>query len=223
MPPVTAMDGAEDMAASPTPIVTPAASEAGGESGSFEKLSTGGAEEPEKGTGSAGSADQPQGADRDRIKTLETYIAEMTKVMNTMKSDKELMDQKYYTQELKVTQSENEKLKKEENTKTEEDKKQLDEIKGFDYKNAPKPSSYDYDEKDYYSWYDLFIAMLSSYDSQWEQILDHVPTNVEKAIGKEEIIKIKTELDMTDEVYENVSRFCSQHCCSLLKVMLKRR
>ena len=41
-------------------------------------------------------------------------------------------------------------------------------LKGYDFKNGPKPSQYDYNEKDYKGWSDLFMAMMTSYDEKWE-------------------------------------------------------
>ena len=45
-------------------------------------------------------------------------------------------------------------------------------LKGYDYKNAPKPVPYDFgDEHEFHAWRDLMTALMSSYDARWEQIL----------------------------------------------------
>ena len=41
-------------------------------------------------------------------------------------------------------------------------------IKGYDFKHAPKPEQYDFgEEKEFYAWRDLFLALLSAHDEQW--------------------------------------------------------
>ena len=40
-------------------------------------------------------------------------------------------------------------------------------MKGYDYKGAPKPNPYDFgDEHEFYAWKDLFVALMTSYDSR---------------------------------------------------------
>ena len=72
-------------------------------------------------------------------------------------------------------------------------------IKGYDLKHAPKPEQYDFEEeKD--AWRDLFSALLSAHDEQWDVILGEVEKMGKRVINEAELKEIQSKLTMKSDV-----------------------
>ena len=73
------------------------------------------------------------------------------------------------------------------------------ELRGYDYKSAPKPVPYDFgDEHEFHAWKDLMMALMTSYDGRWETILEAIEKMGKKIVDMKVKEEIKKELGMDD-------------------------
>ena len=80
-------------------------------------------------------------------------------------------------------------------------------IKGYDFKHAPKPEQYDFgEEKEFYAWRDLFLALLSAYDEQWDVIFGEVEKMGIRVINEAELKEIQSKLAMESDVMNKCTK-----------------
>ena len=80
-------------------------------------------------------------------------------------------------------------------------------IKGYDFKHAPKPEQYDFgEEKEFYAWRDLFLALLSAHDEQWDVILGEVEKMGKRVINEAELKEIQSKLAMESDVMNKCTK-----------------
>ena len=80
-------------------------------------------------------------------------------------------------------------------------------IKGRDFKHAPKPEQYDFgEEKDFYAWRDLFLALLSAHDEQWDVILGEVEKMDKGVINEAELKEIQSKLASESDVMNKCTK-----------------
>ena len=81
-------------------------------------------------------------------------------------------------------------------------------IKGLDFKHAPKPEQYDFgEEKEFHAWRDLFFALLSAHDEQWDVILGEVENMGRRVINEAELKEIQSKLAMESDVMNMCTKF----------------
>ena len=91
-------------------------------------------------------------------------------------------------------------------------------IKGYDFKHAPKPEQYDFGkEKEFYAWRDLFLALLSAHDEQWDVILGEVEKMGKRVINEAELKEIQSKLAMESDVMNKCTKFYIRRCCNIQK------
>ena len=79
-------------------------------------------------------------------------------------------------------------------------------IKGYDFKHAPKPEQYDFGEEEFYAWRDLFLALLSAHDEQWDVILGEVEKMGKRVINEAELKEIQSKLAMESGVMNKCTK-----------------
>ena len=74
-------------------------------------------------------------------------------------------------------------------------------------KHAPKPEQYDFgEEKELYAWRDLFSALLSAHDEQWDVILGEVEKMGKRVINEAELKEIQSKLTMESDVMNKCTK-----------------
>ena len=75
-------------------------------------------------------------------------------------------------------------------------------IKAYDFKHAAKPEQYDFgEEKEFYAWRDLFLALLSAHNEQWDVILMG-----ERVINEAELKVIQSKLARESDVMNKCTK-----------------
>ena len=145
----------------------------------------------------------PEETLKEIIKDIADMKNQLMKVQSeSMKTERELkMEIEQIKSDKYIIESEFEDFKRNvKNTQkdTEKDERN-DELKGYDFKNGPKPNQYDYNDKDYNGWSDLLMAMMTSYDTKWEKILKKIEEYGKKPIDDNEMKQIGIELGINEE------------------------
>ena len=78
-------------------------------------------------------------------------------------------------------------------------------IKGFDAKTCPKPEKYDWEERDFHGWHDLFNATLMNHDEQWENIFKEIE-RIDKVIKDKEKEHLMIDLNFEEDMMKKVAR-----------------
>ena len=70
-----------------------------------------------------------------------------------------------------------------------------------------KPEQYDFgEEKEFYAWRDLFLALLSAHDEQWDVILGEVEKMGKRVINEAEMKEIQSKLAMESDVMNKCTK-----------------
>ena len=88
-------------------------------------------------------------------------------------------------------------------------------IKSYDFKHAPKPERYDFgEEEEFFSRRDLFSALLSAHDEQWDVMLGEVGKMGKRVINEAELKEIQSKLTMESDVMNKSTKNCIRRCCN---------